>query len=336
MPAVPTRSFPSTFALELNGSLVGRPLSIEGGEPIGEVVTEPVGVDRVTRKHLGGVDYEDIVVECGAGMADSFYAWIADTLDHTFSRKNGAIVTADMNGKEVTRRTFEGAVVSSVGFPALDAASKDTARLRVALTPDVTRRKPPGGAKPSEKLTASKKWLASAFRLKIDGLDCTKVLRIEPIVVFVRSQQAPVGELRIPTIDARIDVPDLVVTLAESGAATWDAWVDDFLVAGNDAQDREKSGTLELLAQDLTTKLFTLHFSGLGIYRLHRVKQPAGSEAIPRVTASLYCEQLRLTVGAAQPKPATAPAPVVALPGQPLRPVRLDPPPDRPTIRLPQ
>ena len=68
------------------------------------------------------------------------------------SRKNGAVVTADMNGKEVTRRTFEGAVVSSIGFPALDAASKDTARLRVALTPDVTRRRPPAGGKPSEKL----------------------------------------------------------------------------------------------------------------------------------------------------------------------------------------
>src|SRR4051794_6927178 len=115
MPAVP-RSTAQTFALELDGVSVGRPIAIEGGEPTSDVVVERLGTDQVVRKHLGGVRYEPIVVETGASMNFDLYDWLATTLERRFERKDGAIVAADFDGKERSRRTFHHALVTSIGF----------------------------------------------------------------------------------------------------------------------------------------------------------------------------------------------------------------------------
>jgi T4-like virus tail tube protein gp19 len=289
------------YGLELDGLSAGWVQSASGGYAVADVVEEKLGADQVVHKHIAALKYADLELACGTGMSAGFYQWIKDSLDHRHARKNGALVTMSYDFKETERLTFQNALISAVGFPALDGASKEAARLTVRLSPEYTRPEKPSGVKLTAKYDSKmqKKWLPADFKLAIDGLVCTAVNRIEPLVIGVAIVENPVGELRdYEKEPAHLEVPDLVVTLSESQAETFFNWHEDFLIKGNNGEDREKSGTLQLMTPNLRETLFTLSFSGLGIYKLARAEQAAGSDAIRRVTASMYCQTISFSVGA--------------------------------------
>src|SRR5687767_14588979 len=83
------------FALELDGINAGWLQSADGGHATADVVNERMGPDRIIRKHLAGVKYEDFTIECGVGMSKAFYTWMKDSLDRRYTRKSGAIVAAN-------------------------------------------------------------------------------------------------------------------------------------------------------------------------------------------------------------------------------------------------
>ena len=73
-------------------------------------------------------------------------------------------------------------------------------------------------------------------------------------------------------------------------------WHEDFVIKGNCTQDKERVGALHYLGSDLK-ELFTLEFSGLGIFSLTPEKHEAGSENIRRIKAEMYCEQISFAPG---------------------------------------
>jgi hypothetical protein len=75
----------------------------------------------------------------------------------------------------------------------------------------------------------------------------------------------------------RVEIGDLVVSVAESHGADFVARHDDFVIKGDNGSEAEKSGKLELLAQDLKTVLFTLTLGGLGIFKLEREERRVGT-----------------------------------------------------------
>src|SRR5205085_12259577 len=88
--------------------------------------------------------------------------------------KDGAIVTADAGFNEVARLSFFKALLTEIDFPALDASSKDAAKMTIKLQPETTRIQKATGSSTSVRQSTSapqKKWLAAKFRLNIDGLD---------------------------------------------------------------------------------------------------------------------------------------------------------------------
>jgi T4-like virus tail tube protein gp19 len=298
------------YSLELDAFNAGWVESAEGGAAMADVIEEKAGPDHIVRKHIAGVKYEDITVNCGTGMSKALYDWISDTLQGNYVRKNGALVAVDYNFKPESRLSFHNGLIHEVGFPALDGSSKDAAKLTLKIAPEYTRQESPtagggGGGGLAGKGGQQKKWLCSNFRLKLDGLDCTRVNRIEPLVPTTVIVENAVGELRdYQKEPAHVDVPDLVVTLADRDAQDFYTWHEDFVIRGNSGQDKEKSGTLELLAPNLQEVLFTLSFSGVGIYKLASPKADT-SETIPRVTASMYCEEMKFVVGTGVAAPGT-------------------------------
>jgi hypothetical protein len=80
--------------------------------------------------------------------------------------------------------------------------------------------------------------------------------------------------------------------VAENAAAPLYDWHEDFVIKGNNGQQKEKTATLEFLTADLSSALFTLQFSGVGIFRLESEAQ-ANVDAIRKVRAGLYCEEIR-------------------------------------------
>ena len=76
----------------------------------------------------------------------------------------------------------------------------------------------------------------------------------------------------------------------DAGTTALRKWFNSFVIAGINGQEQEKNGTLEYLATDLKTSLFTLDLRQLGVYRLGRLNN--FGENIQRIQARLYCEQI--------------------------------------------
>lgn len=299
-PAVQRGYTAGRFALEIDGQSAGWLESADGGDATSDVVLEKLGPDHIQHKHLAGVKYEDITVNCGTGMSRGFYDWIKTGFDKQFIRKKGAVVSSDYSGRPISRMEWSNALIREVGFPACDAASKDAAKMTVKITPEFTRRAaatqgPLGSGRPM----VLKKWLSANFRLKIDSLDCSRVNKIEAVTVKTVLAENFVGEIRsYQAVPTHLEVPNLVVTTAESFAADFYRWHEDFVIKGNNGRDKEKGGTLEFLTPDLKESLFTLTFYGLGIFKLTPEKVEAGSENIRRLKAEMYCQNIGFTYGA--------------------------------------
>jgi len=145
-----------------------------------------------------------------------------------------------------------------------------------------------------------KKWLPSNFRLRIDGLEaaCKAVNKIEALTIKQKVVEDPIGEHRdYQKLPASIEYPNLVITCSEAQADDLYKWHEDFVIGGNNGQDKEKGGTLEYLSANTKDTLFTLTFSGLGIFKLTPEKVEAGSENVRRVKAEMYCEQITFKEG---------------------------------------
>src|SRR5882724_2013853 len=106
--------------------------------------------------------------------------------------------------------------------------------MTVKLAPETVRTKKAAGQATLPPVKAAQEmWLASNFRLEIAGLDCSKVSAIDPFTVRQAGVANPVGEVRdVLKEPANVEFPNLAITLAESAAATWMAWFDDFVVKG--------------------------------------------------------------------------------------------------------
>lgn len=288
------------FALELDGAFAGWLASTEGGAAVGEVVTYRSGNDDLERKHIGSVRYEDLTISCGAGMSKHFYEWIRDTLERQPTRKDGAIVAVDTDLRERTRLEFQDALISELAMPALDASSKEAARMTLRFSPEITRSKKGNGAvlKYGTGMKGSR-WSPSAFRLQIDGLDdaTSRANKIDALTIKQKLVEYRPGDTRDPRkLPSGLDIPNLAVTLSEAHADGFHAWHEDFVIEGNSGQGNEKGGTLEY--QDRRGQpLFTLTFHNLGVFKVAPVGADASRDGARRTKAEMYCEQIAFTVG---------------------------------------
>jgi phage tail-like protein len=286
------------IAFALDGEFAGWIDSFEGGSARGTVVEEKQGTDGVVRKHISGVKYEDITITCGTAMSKAFYDWIASSFDHKHSRKNGAIVAWDFDKKTAQIREFADALLTEVGFPALDASSKDPAFMTLKFSPEYTRGSKHDAADVQAPFNMEQKHFSPAeFRLTIDGMAEAKVNKIDAITVKQTTVEDAVGEQRDYSKEpGKLEVPNLKITLAEFYAQDFLKWHEDFVIKGNNGQEAEKMATLEFVSPNSPTPLFALSFSGVGIFDVTVNKQSSDSSEQKATTVSpqLYCEEVKL------------------------------------------
>jgi hypothetical protein len=276
------------LALELDGQHSGWLESAEGGYATADVLT-----DSTQRKHIAGVKYEDIVLTCGTGMSKGFYDWIKASFDKRPMVKSGAIVAFDASGRPVSRLDWGNGTLTEIALPALDAASKDPAYLTVKITPASTRVAAPQAA-PAPINLSQKKWLPSNFRLQIAGCSnaCSRVRAIDAIALTASQAPGPLGATRMIQASPRVlETPNLSVATAEVDAGEFFTWYEDFLIKGGNTPDKEKTGTLEYLSSDLKT-VFTLNFTGLGIFKFAPEKLQTSVQTIRRVKTGMYCDSI--------------------------------------------
>jgi len=290
------------FALMLDTAPMGFIRSIEGGAITADVVNEPVGPDYFIHKHIGQPKYEDFDMKVGFSMGRPLYDWISTSWGPQPTRKNGAVVALDYQMKVQWEKDFYDALLTEVTIPACDASSKEPAYLAIKLSPELTRRVlPPVGIGPVDLPKGQKTWLPSNFRLSIDGLDCSRIIRIEPFTVKRGVIVDDTGEQRIYAKEpGKIEFPNLLITLSQSSATSWTQWHEDFVVLGNNDASHEREGTLILFAPDMKTELTRIVLHGLGIIKVEPATDQGGG--VKRVNAELYCEQMEFVGPGPQPQ----------------------------------
>lgn len=237
--APPREVVAAKFALEIGGIKAGWIQSIEGGHATSDVVTEKLGADHVVHKHIAGVKYEDITVNCGTGMSKAFYEWIKASFDRRHARVDGAIHSADYDGNIVSTMDFFHGLLTEVGFPALDAASKDGAKMTLKFAPELTRHKKGSGKVDVAAHTLGKgeqkKWQPAGFRFDYAGCGepCKEAVRLSNVYVKLGAPPAT-GQTAAP-----LRTSNIVVTMPPP---------QDLMRWAADASVRD--GTLEYLMGD--------------------------------------------------------------------------------------
>jgi phage tail-like protein len=282
------------FFLNLDGVKTGFLKSVDGGGIVGDVVSEASGASYYTKKHIGNVKYEDININIGFSMTKAIYDWIAASWQMNYQRKNGAIVACDYKLDAKTQREFFNALITETTIPAADGASKEPAYLSIKFAPEYTRySKASGKAAGEYGKNEQKMWLPSNFRLEVDGLDCTKVNKVDSFTIKQTVQQDALGDARDYAIEpGKLEFPNLKITLAEVASDSWWQWHKDFVIDGNNDESREKGGRLVFLSPNRQIELAEVKFSNLGIFKINADKAEANADTIKRVSAELYCEKM--------------------------------------------
>lgn len=271
--------------------------SVQGGEPTSDVVSEKLGPDQIVHKHLAGVRYDEIAFD---GNLDSSSTIVRNALSNKRTRYDGSIDEADYEGNILRSRTFNQALVTEIGFPALDGASKNAGYLSIKLRPEVTRQakgagtiKAGPGAGPGAKQSA---FQVSNFRFEIAGVDCTRVNKIEAFTVKQTVHEDAIGEVRDYQREAAgLEFPNIRLRVSGQTADSFQAWLDDFVVRGNNEQGREKTGSLTFLAADRQSELLKLDFFNVGIFKVARAAaDDADRDRLVEYDVELYVENMRV------------------------------------------
>jgi len=283
------------FYMDVAGQATGWIKGVQGGEASADVVTEKLGPDHIAKKHIANVKYNEFSVQLGVGMTKGLYEWIKASFDKSYARKDGTVVAADFNFKPVAAASFFQALITEVGMPALDASSKDPAYVSIKFQPDATSFQPP----PAKQPAPQPKPLPTSFKLEIDGLDTSRVSKIDAFTIKQSTVSDPLGN---PS--AVEDVPNLSVWIDPASSATWSAWEDDFVIKGNNGDDKERSGSLIFFdTQDV--ELMRLAFDHVGIFKMTPEHGSAAGDCklcpdIASIKVELYSENVSLKFGESQ------------------------------------
>ncbi|HEX2780160.1 MAG TPA: phage tail protein [Gemmatimonadaceae bacterium] len=287
------------FSLEVEGYNVGFLRAIEGGVPVGEVVTGAPGEDGFSEKHLGGVSYDDIVATVGMGMGKGMYEWLSSSFNGSgVPRKSGRVLVADFNGRAQSEQTFSNAFISAITIPTLDGSSKDAGYFTVRITPERVTFKKGAGQDIRAGLGAKQKaWLTSNFRLELGDLPTSRVARIDSFTITRKVLQAAGGAERAVTkMPAALEIPNLKLSISMADLAQWEQWRDSFLIQGNNTDANEKAGAIVFLGPDMKEELGRLTLDRCGLVRLAPDRLESNSERIARFTVELYCQKMGLSL----------------------------------------
>lgn len=287
------RSVASRFFLELDGSKGGFVKSVEGGDITADVVVERAGPQPFAKKHVGGIKFEEFVLGVGLGTQRALFDWIGESWAGRPTRRNGAVVEADQKLDAKARREFQSGLITETAFPTLDAGSKAPADVTVKIAPESIARTKGSGTVAGQVNPKEKQWLASNFRFELNGLDGAKVSKIDAFAVKQTVAEADLGAARdFQREPGQVEFPNLRVTLAESSAQTWNDWFEDFVVKGNNGDDREKNGAIVFLDAARKQELGRIELKNVGIFALRRPSSMG--DQIARVIAELYVESMEL------------------------------------------
>ncbi len=282
---VPESKTVSYLVLMLDGAVVGPVDSFQLGMQDPRLLVDKAGLSRDMDGLQGPVE---ITVMAGAGMGKPMYDWIKASVNPGGSgaRKNGALISADFNHKELSRLEFQNALLEEVVFPALDASAKDAAKMSIKIKPETIDR---SFAHKGSALDQGnqKAWLPANFKLNLRGMDMTgAVSQVSPLVLTNATLDRPPVRL-------------ISCTIGPPLKATFDDRKTGLYCSGAPQEAGEADGVVSYLADDGST-LFTVALTGVGVTKITADPAPPG-------TAGTYSVELYADEDAAFDAPSAGP-----------------------------
>jgi hypothetical protein len=241
--------------------------SVEGGYPKLNTIEEQVGSDNLFIKHASTVEIDPISIEMGMQTGTEVIEWLQASWRKDFSRKSGMITHANFNKKALVEHHFRDALITEAAFPTLDASAKEGAFLRFKIQPEAVELKAASAHTVQQNVSPKQKmWLPNSFSFKLDGLDVSKVAKIEGFTVKQGVKALYVGGQRFPQYEpTKITFPDLSVHISQIYAGSIMDWYQSFVMHGRRDPKEEKSGAIEFLAPDHKTVIYRIKLSNVGI-----------------------------------------------------------------------
>lgn len=274
--------------------------SVEGGLAKINSTDVPLGADPVRVKQVTTREIEPMTLEIGMSQVDQLWLWIAQSWRREFNRRDGHVIHADQNYKARVFHQFYGALIEEVTIPTLDAASKDPLHMKVKIRPERVEIQAGDNAPiQATRKRDQKLFQASAFSLKLDDFDTTKVTKIDSFTVKqgVKTVPAGRGELTgwFPEIEpTKIEFPDLKIHMTMQHAGPMLEWYKMVVLEGQRETEFERNGAIEFLSPDRKKVIGKINLYGVGIKSFSLGKSEANSDQLKRCSFDLYVSHMGL------------------------------------------
>lgn len=227
--------------------------SPSGGYVKAEVSTKFPIAGGPPQREISSFGYTNLRFSLGVDVGTPILDWVNAALKGEPEAKSGTLIELDSTNHAKSYLDFTDGVIEDFTAPGLDAASKATSAfsLEASIGKSTIRQ---GDSAAVHLPSKPKPFLVSNFRLTVDGLPAQRVRSIAPMS-FRRA-----GAGIVPT--------DLIVTFSSADVEPWRVWADDFIVNGNNGQDKEKQGSIEVLSPNLADVLARLTIKQIGIVEL--------------------------------------------------------------------
>lgn len=247
--------------------------SYRGAEPFAEVVNEPGGLLPYAKKHLGALRWADLEAQVGIDSDPALFEWIGDAWFGNPLRESVELDAFDPVERVARTLELQHAELHEVTLPGMDQGSHERRFLSVRIAPKRVQPRA-GGSVIVQAQEPGRELLGHSFTVEIDGIDCSGVLAVDPVKVRTTG-----GLLVFPDVRLHVDV---------ARARSFRDWFDDFVLGGNNDDDKERAGRITFYDPLLKDALATLELVHLGIFRI--AEEPVAG----RVQIDLYCERMEL------------------------------------------
>lgn len=286
------------FALELDtkNNMVGLIRSVDGGGVKSEIMSYQSGASHEHWRQIGKPKYEDLKIEFGMAMSNSFYNWIQAFFDGEVVRKNGAVVAADFHYQARARREFRDAIISEITFPKLDGSDKNPCFMTATIVPETLRFAPGDNNQLDPKIgnESQRLWTPANFELQIDGFEaaCKRVTKIDGFTIKQQIHEYHAGDLRDPIrVPGLLEFPNLSFYVPEADAQPFIEHYTKHGIKGELQAPTRHSGSIVCL-DNANKELCTVTLKGVDIAHIAPEKHDSSSEDIKQIKIEIAIEDM--------------------------------------------
>lgn len=286
------------FVVSIGGKAAAHCTKISGGQWKAELAEQQTGL-LVKKKNISLLKLEPLKLEMGFGIAKSMVQWMRAYMEGQDMRQDIQIDACAYDGTSRSTRQYLQCQITELSFPALDASSKEMAKISMTIQAQDAQPPAPGGSKMSSNFAKAQKRVSlQSFNVNLGSLPLKNCSKVDAIKVETKGAWANVGSARKATYTPTSrSVSNLKFTINSEDIADWEKWHQTFVVDGICSEDDELTGSVVFMAPNQKDELFTIELSNVGLIALQHGDLEAGKDAISTFTVEMYVESIKFVEG---------------------------------------